>query len=137
MFKRIDTSNPSGCWLWTAATTGGSHTYGVLRVNGKRILAHRLAFILFNGAVADSEEVLHACDNPLCVNPAHLRLGSHADNMADRAFKDRVASRKLSPADIDYIRNSKGVQRDLAKELGVSQSTISHVKNGHVYKTFK
>ena len=85
------------CWLWKK--TLNQHGYGVFGwpVNGKprMQLAHRLAWTLTNGA--PTQNVLHRCDNPPCVNPAHLFLGTQRDNMEDAARKGRVAKVRTRP----------------------------------------
>lgn len=75
-----------GCWLWTASNTGGrkGYEYGTFRVNGRNVKAHRMAYELHHGVTLQPAEcVLHSCDNPPCVNPAHLRIGTRKDNRAD------------------------------------------------------
>lgn len=79
----------SGCWLWRA--TGGRR-YGSLFVDGRREQAHRVSWLLHRGKIPDGLHVLHKCDTPLCVNPDHLFLGTHADNMADMKAKGRARS---------------------------------------------
>lgn len=76
----------SGCWLWLGSTipTG----YGVIGVDGKNWRAHRAAWRAYRGEVG-SLHVLHRCDNPGCINPDHLFLGTHTDNMRDRRDKGR------------------------------------------------
>ena len=79
----------SGCWLWMAAG-GADGRYGRIGVNGNSRLAHRVAWELYRGPISGNEHVLHKCDVTICVNPDHLFLGSHADNMRDMAEKGRA-----------------------------------------------
>lgn len=76
-----------GCWLWSGARTGAR--YGELRVDGRPATTHRLSWTLFVGPIPDGLCVCHHCDTPPCVNPAHLFLGSKADNNADKCRKGR------------------------------------------------
>lgn len=78
----------SGCWLWTGALdTDG---YGMIAVGRGPKAAHRISWILHKGEIPLQQHVLHHCDIPCCVNPAHLFLGTHADNMKDGAKKGRI-----------------------------------------------
>ncbi len=82
------------CHLWTARTNKSG--YGTVNINGKMLLAHRVAWEIANGPIPASLWVLHNCpggDNPACCNPDHLWLGTHADNMADMVAKGRQGSR--------------------------------------------
>ena len=79
-----------GCLLWTGAI---ANRYGTLKVDGKRLGAHRLAWEAANGPVPSGLHVLHRCDVPACINANHLFLGTHADNMADRARKGGYAKK--------------------------------------------
>ena len=86
------------CWIWTGARIDGrkpfDERYGVIRRDaadgGGRVAAHRCAYEMWVGPIPDGMHVLHSCDTPPCVNPAHLWLGTHADNMADKARKGRA-----------------------------------------------
>lgn len=107
-----------GCWEWQ----GGHFTHGYGRAwDGERqVLAHRLAFVLASGAIPDGMHVLHKCDVPLCVNPEHLFLGTHADNMADCGEKGRrrnpIAEQRRAkthcPAGHEYSESNTYRQRD-------------------------
>lgn len=80
------------CWFWTGNKLQGSGGYGRLRFQGRQIKAHRLSLELELGYQIPSDRmVLHSCDQPACVNPAHLRLGGHLDNMRDRQERGRWA----------------------------------------------
>lgn len=76
------------CWLWTGGkTTAG---YGSLTHNQHRYYAHRFAYELIQGDIPSGMELMHKCDNPACVNPEHLVVGTHCDNMRDAFGKLRI-----------------------------------------------
>lgn len=78
-----------GCWEWTGSI--GSHGYGQIMDRGTPLTVHRVSYLLAHGedSIADGLYVMHRCDNKKCVNPDHLSLGTHADNMADMTSKGR------------------------------------------------
>lgn len=115
----------SGCWLWDRCLVRG---YGQLKANGKRIYAHRFMFEMLIGPVPAGKKVLHRCDVPRCVNPAHLFLGTQADNMADCARKGRQHS-KITTLHVQCILRDCRPQKTIAKEYGLDQSQISRIKN--------
>jgi HNH endonuclease len=86
-WNKADTSHVDGCWNWVGSKRNG---YGVIRKYRLYYYAHRVAWELTNGAIPSGLFVCHHCDNPPCVNPAHLFLGTHADNMRDKTDKGRI-----------------------------------------------
>ena len=127
-----------GCWAWN-----GWHDafgYGIVCMPGnKQARAHRVAYALLVGPIPKDMVVMHSCDNPDCVNPAHLSLGTRADNNRDmrqkrrHAFGERNGHARLTQVDIDTIRSSAKKQAELAREYKVSQSHISRIKSGDVW----
>lgn len=88
-WAKVDKSAPSGCWVWLA--NRNNKGYGLFRPGGTagKQLAHRLSFAETYGAIPPKRLVLHSCDNPRCVNPAHLRLGDHRENTKDMDARGR------------------------------------------------
>jgi hypothetical protein len=120
---------PSGCWRWTAKV----QVYGMMTVDGKSVNAHRISWELYRGPIPVGLRVLHRCDNPICVNPDHLFLGTNADNMIDMILKGRGKKAKLTPDDVRAIRaDSRGCKR-LARIYGVQPSTIRHLRSGKTW----
>ena len=132
----IKVNKPDECWEWKASIRG--HGYGQFKKNGKQIKAHRLAYELCNGDIPDRMCVLHRCDNRLCVNPAHLFLGTQLENIEDMLNKKRQKGpRKLTEMQVLAIRADKRGKRVIAKELGVYPSTIGRARNGKTWKLLK
>lgn len=77
----------NGCWEWTACLD--KYGYGEFRFEGKTKRAHRVSWILKHGSIDDSLFICHKCDNPKCVNPDHLFLGTRLDNQRDMSKKNR------------------------------------------------
>lgn len=81
-YEKVGLPDENGCMLWLAGTTSGG--YGQLKLNGRMVKAHRLAYVIFNGEeIPNGRVVRHKCDRPLCVAPDHLERGTVADNMRD------------------------------------------------------
>lgn len=138
--EKFEPVTESGCWVWTA----GQHErgYGYFYTSKdyskrKMDFAHRVSYHLYNGVKPKAgESVCHRCDNPSCVNPAHLFLGTHEDNMRDMARKGRgvVPQQKVSGYEVEfmkYLRYGRGGQvKDIADLVGLSPSQTSRVLKG-------
>lgn len=132
----------SGCWLWLGAArpTG----YGNFYLHGKHTTAHRASYVLHGGEVTADEVVMHKCDTPECINPAHLVVGTQQDNIHDMFRKGRGRPNpskgegnpraKLSEDDVRAIRASDRPTAALARELGVSYFTVWHARKGLSWK---
>lgn len=126
----------TSCWVWKKSKT--KLGYGKASYNGKQITAHRLSFILNKGEIPLGLFVLHKCDNPSCVNPDHLFLGTQSDNIKDMHNKKRGCKQpniKITDEMLYKIKNSSLSQRELALLYNVHQSTISKLKQRKIYDT--
>lgn len=125
----------SGCHEWTAGLSRGG--YGKFYFRGVvSYPAHRAAYELYVAPVPKGKHVLHKCDNRKCVNPKHLFLGTHQDNVADMDKKGRRAIKtKLTYSDAEEILRrlaQRYSQQSIADEFGVHQTVISKVKLGKI-----
>jgi len=126
------------CWEWLASKLPAG--YGRFWIAGKLCYAHRLSWQLAYGDIPDGMDVCHHCDNPDCVNPRHLFIGTRADNMQDAVNKGRVhlgeadGMSKLTREDVLGIRKllveGKRTQREIGADFGVSQMTVSYINTG-------
>jgi len=124
-----------GCWLWRG-TIAKKTGYGTIELPGKTWLAHRLSYHLTKGEIPSRMCVLHKCDVRNCINPAHLFLGTHQDNMDDMVKKGRQRavrgelknSAKLKEPEVLEIRSlftgKRGNQAMLARKYGVTKNAI-------------
>lgn len=130
----------SGCWLWLGAI--GANGYGSITANKKQIGAHRASYMAFKGKIPKGMLVMHSCDTPTCVNPDHLSIGTHSDNMRDKSHKHRGnspsgtrhRSHKLTLEDVRNIRLDQRKQQTIAFEYGVSHQTIWAIKTGLIWR---
>jgi len=124
------------CHLWKAATW--SKGYGQFTLNGKNHRAHRVSYQNYNGDVGD-KQVLHSCDNPRCVNPEHLYLGTNQENRIESYDKGRgnTGSRNgmssLTKKQVSEIRTSEGTYKEIAARYLVSPQTVGRIKRGETY----
>jgi len=132
----------TGCWLWDGPLDGGG--YGRFWFRGRRWTASRASYEMFVGPIPDGLFVCHHCDVRECVNPAHLFAGTPNDNAQDAAKKGRMAhgsgrpEAKLSDDAVRKIRAAStgryGEVAGLAREYGVSATTIWHVLHGSAWR---
>lgn len=122
------------CWVWTGSRNGAG--YGTVTIDGRSDFAHRLAWTLTYGRIPPGKRVLHRCDNPPCVRPSHLFLGTQSENLIDAVTKGRGGTAKLTVSDILTIRDllAEGLsQQAVADRFHVSQVTISLVHRGRTW----
>lgn len=143
------------CWVWTGPTSSG---YGVIGVGGSRahgaptVYTHRLSWEIHHGPIADGLHVLHHCDNPPCVNPDHLFLGRHLENVRDMWAKGRAAvqvdpsraargerngAHKLTEEQVREIKQALAlgaVKKYLAAQYGVTPRVMTLIARGELWR---
>lgn len=142
----------NGCWEWIGAYRN-VNTYGCLKYNGKVVDAHRVSWIIHNGEIPDGIFVCHKCDNKKCVNPDHLFLGTHSDNMKDAYKKGLVIlptngnvfkkghkpkNKRLTDHEAEKVKKAiknKGKKslKKLSKELDLPYQLLRDINCGRVY----
>lgn len=125
-FSEKHRTSPSGCWEWTG--THNAAKYGVFKWHSKATLAHRVSWLIHRGEIGDLI-VCHRCDNPPCVNPEHLFLGTYRDNVVDMHSKGRwrypvVFSEDQKGEVRALYRTGKYSQRDLGRMFDTHQANI-------------
>lgn len=136
-WSKVAVSRRDDCWEWLAGKN--SRGYGMIAIHKIMRLAHRVAYELAVGPIPEGMCVCHKCDNPVCVNPSHLFLGTQADNVADMDAKGRGnrpagehhPRAKLTADQVGEIRRrytgGRGEQKTLAAEYGVNNQSISDI----------
>jgi hypothetical protein len=147
-FESKVVKSESGCWEWSGSKFNAG--YGIFCMAGrgrKTFAAHRISWMMNSGQdIPPKMMICHKCDNRGCVNPDHLYLGTGRDNNMDTVSRGRgnrvVGSAcpwsKVTEQDVMKIHAHTGPQTELAKELGISTSQVSHIKSGrrwpHIFK---
>jgi hypothetical protein len=141
------------CWNWIGTLNRGSkRQYGTIKVDGKSVGAHRFSWEFYNNQkIPDGMFVMHKCDNPKCVNPMHLKIGTHQDNMDDKVSKNRQAKgdsflkripakgsknglSKLNELQAMEIFKDNRPQRVIAQQYGISQTVVHNIKSIKTWK---
>jgi len=145
-WQKVNKCGIDDCWEWTACKYANL-LYGAILAEGKKKLAHRVSWELNNGEIPEGLCVLHKCDNPICVNPNHLFLGTHLDNSRDRDAKGRHVAcdqrgekgprSKLTNKEAHEIKiltkHGALTQWIIGDMYNVVQSRISAIKAGRTY----
>ena len=149
-WSKVDKRSESECWNWVAKSL--NQGYGYFRIGGRKgryELAHRVAYRYTKGPIPKGEGyhgavIMHTCDNRLCCNPSHLRLGTQSDNVRDMDKKGRRVTvckageghhmTTVTEQDIRDIRNSPLSGSVLGLKYGYSRSAINSIKRGDTWK---
>lgn len=129
-WEKVKVAGADECWEWTGVKAG---SYGQIKINRHGHAAHRVSWQFVNGVIPSGAQVLHKCDNRICVNTAHLFLGDHAANMRDEALKNRGGNAKLSLDDVRWVREWGAFgwpHRLLASAVGCAECNISNILSG-------
>lgn len=123
----------TGCWDWTASRARGGYGQFMSSVKDGRLWyrAHRFSYLAHKGEIPNGLVVMHTCDNPSCVNPEHLKVGTQTDNIRDRDEKERgIWTRTVSrEMDVRKIQSDPRGDVELARELGCSRGHIWKIRN--------
>ena len=144
MDKAYIVDEKTGCWEWKKykSKTG----YGYINISGLPVGAHRASIEIYGKqTIPEGMHVLHQCDNPGCINPEHLRVGTHQENMYEAKIRKRMGGpkgekqifSKLTEKDVIAIRKDDRPAKVIAIDYGVSKDTIFKVKSRFTWKHVK
>jgi hypothetical protein len=147
-WSKVDKRLDDECWEWTAGKLKrGYGQFTAAYHHGYSRLAHRFSYLISHGELSEELMVCHACDNPSCVNPKHLFLGTHADNMQDCVSKGRHYhaefqgeshwKARLTESDIIAIRSDSRTLSAIGRDYGCSKSHVGHIKNRRIWRHIK
>lgn len=137
VFRHIDMrGGPDACWPWLASTSANGRPY--FTAKGVRKLAYQWTHELATGAApGKGQMLLHSCDNKLCCNPKHLRLGSHQENMDDMKQRERHGLPHNTVRVIKKLLREGRKHESIAELFGLSREQITHINNGRAYAHVK
>lgn len=145
-WPKVEIGHEGQCWEWRASLdTHGYGNFGIRQADGTYLMqrAHRVAWFLHHGEWLQSKQFLcHSCDNPRCVNPAHLSVGDAKTNMRDASLRQRFPDRKgasnnravLDDLDVLFIRGSDMTPAQVASQFNLSKSTAHAVVKGATWR---
>ncbi len=128
--------NCYGCWIVCSHKSRARGGYSIFNRDGKKWMIHRWIYQKYHGEIPKGILVCHTCDNPSCINPDHLFIGTHRDNLIDAYQKGRLADQKgennkhskLTIKQIGEIRKAKMSQKEISKKYKICQSNVSRIK---------
>lgn len=143
-WEKVEKNGPDECWNWKAYKIPSGYGQFGAKTYDRYVYAHRFSYQLANGPIPDGKVIMHSCDNPSCVNPGHLRLGTQLDNMRDRSLRGRnprgenAGAAKLSSLAVAEIREfffrGKATNGELSRIYGVSRGAISSAVHRRTWK---
>ena len=130
----------SGCWVWLGGTNQKNYGHIWSSELKRHERAHRMVYQILVGAIPAGKQLLHTCDNPYCVNPDHMFVGSNAQNRADSVAKGRHAKgescglAKLTEDQVRQIRRSSGSAAYIGKQFGTCATNVYDIRNRRTWK---
>ena len=132
----------TGCWNWTGTRTSAGYGIANSALLGLRqVSAHRLSYEVFKGVIPKGKLVRHKCDNPACIRPSHLQLGTNQDNANDKVERGRSNTGEKNPCSkltadkvLEIYRDGQTAQK-IADCYGVSVQTVKYIRQGRLWSS--